>query len=98
MERDLLLYLHELNELDRLREMSGDRESYFEWIEQNELRDAGLNALRIERTRKAAKDRQARRRKKTRAKKRDEIKGTASDIEQTSTNLRDIWAPLESTN
>jgi hypothetical protein len=91
MERDLLLYLHELNELELSQQKIGDRKPFLEWIERNDLRDSGLNARRLERRRKAARERQARWRKEIRRKKRDKIRGAASDIERASTNSRDIW-------
>jgi hypothetical protein len=96
MERDFWLYSHEFEELDRQRQMFGEPKPYFEWLEQNDLRDSGLNALRLARRREAAKKRQARHRKEIRAKKRDKIKGIASDNEQASSNLRDAWHLWES--
>ena len=75
MERDRLLYFHELNELDRWQQKIGDPKPLLEWLERNDLRDSSLNARQLERRRQAARVRQARRRKEIRIKKRDQIKG-----------------------
>jgi hypothetical protein len=80
MERDRLLYSHELNELVQWQQRIGSPKPLLEWFERNDLRDSGLHARRIERRRQAAKERQARRRKEIRTKKRDKISYAAPDI------------------
>jgi hypothetical protein len=93
MERDFWLWSLELEELKQQREVFGDSTPFDEWLERNDLRDSGLDATRLERRREAARKRQARRRQKILAKKRDRFASDASRRKVTSKDLRDIRPP-----